>query len=88
MNDLFFAIAIKFWPQLETMSQQRRLVGVSNVMITLVTAPLAVGGVIWLVLVTDINLIFREWELFLLLSGLYILFNRIGYFFIIELRTN
>ena len=88
MNDLFYSIALKFWPQLEAMSQQRRLVGVSNVIITLVTAPLAIWGVIWLVMVTDINLIFQEWGPLLLFSGLFILFNRISYFFIVELRTD
>ncbi|MGD9092021.1 MAG: PP2C family protein-serine/threonine phosphatase [Anaerolineales bacterium] len=88
MYDLLYAIAHKFWPELETMSQQRRLVGVGNVIITLITAPLAVGGVIWLILVTDINLISRQWGHLLLFSGLFILFNRIGYFFIVELRTD
>jgi serine phosphatase RsbU (regulator of sigma subunit) len=88
MYDLFYSIAIKLWPELETMSQQRRLVGVGNVIITLVTAPLAIGGVIWLILVTDLDLIFRYWGSLLLFSGLFILFNRIGYFFIIELRTD
>jgi len=88
MENRFFRLARLFWPELEQMSAQRRLVGVGDVLITLTTAPLALLGLIWLLAVTDLELIATEWQPLLLFGGLILIFNRFKYFFIIEIRTD
>lgn len=70
------------------MSEPRRLVGSNDVISSLAAAPLALAGLAWLVSLTDLNLLRREWPVFLLFAALLILFNQIYYFLIVELRTD
>lgn len=80
-----YSIARRFWPDLEKMSEARRLVGVGEVITVLVAAPLALIGLVWLAAVTDLQVIAREWEVFLLFAVLILLFERVGYFIIMEI---
>ena len=67
-----------FWPGLNTLSDQRRYVGTGEVITFLYTLPLAIIGLVWLVLITDINLITSN-SIFLLVNlGLIILFSRLS----------
>jgi serine phosphatase RsbU (regulator of sigma subunit) len=88
MNRFLASIAKKFWPELETMSEQRRLVGMGDVIVTVGMAPLALVGLAWLTAATDLDLVRRNWPALLLLGSLIVLFNRINYFIIIEIRTD
>lgn len=80
-----YSIARRFWPELERMSEARRLVGVGEVITVLVAAPLALIGLAWLALVTDLQVITRELNVFLLFAILILLFERVGYFIIMEI---
>ncbi len=88
MYSAFNAIAKLFWPELETASYQRRLVGTGDVIFALLTTPLALTGLIWLILVTDLYSISQNWFLFLVFGVLQFIFSRVKYFFIIEIRTD
>lgn len=77
-----------FWPGVNTLSDQRRYVGTGEVITFLYTLPLAIIGLVWLVLVTDINVITGK-SIFLLFNlGLIFLFSRLSYYIIIEIRTD
>ena len=78
----------KLWPELENMSLQNRLVGQGDILAFLVAMPFAVIGLVWLVLATDLQTILMNWQMFLLLAGLILLFNRLSYFIIVELRKD
>jgi serine phosphatase RsbU (regulator of sigma subunit) len=78
----------KLWPELEDMSLQNRLVGQGDIFATLVAMPLAIIGLIWLALTTDLQTILANWQMFLLMGLLIILFNRLSYFIIVELRND
>ena len=80
--------AKSFWPGLDSMSTQRRLVGTGDVITFLYTLPLAILGLIWLVYATDL-LIIQQNLIFLLFNfGLFILFSRLSFFTIVEIRSD
>lgn len=70
------------------MSEQRRLVGVGDVITFLYTLPLAVAGLVWLIGTTDGELLRQELPVLGLIFALIILFSRVSYFIIIEIRTD
>jgi serine phosphatase RsbU (regulator of sigma subunit) len=77
-----------FWPGLDQLSEHRRLVGAGDVISFLYTLPLAVLGVIWLTLSTELDTILEQPLFYLLNLGLIFLFNKVSYFIIIEIRTD
>jgi len=77
-----------FWPELESMNEQRQLIGVGDVVITLISAPLALAGLVWLVVSTDLNWIWGEWQVVLIFILLFVLFSRLEYFIIVEIRSD
>ncbi len=78
----------KLWPELENMSQQNRLVGQGDVLTALIAFPFAMVGIVWLARVTDAGVILANWQMFVLLSVLIVVFNRLSYFIIVELRND
>ena len=77
-----------FWPGLDSMSTQRKLVGTGDVLTFLYSLPLALIGLAWLFYSTDLNII-RHNYLFLLFNfGLFYLFSRLSFFTIIEIRSD
>jgi len=80
--------ARRFWPELADLPVQRRVIGLGDVITVAYAAPLALGGLIALVRVTDLNLwrdnLFSVWLLAALLS----LFNRLRYFVIARIRVD
>ena len=78
----------KLWPELEHMSQQNRLVGQGDVLTALIAFPFAIVGIVWLARVTDAGVILANWQMFVLLSVLIVVFNRLSYFIIVELRND
>lgn len=87
MYDTFLKIANWFWPELESMREQRQLVGVGDVITCLYSAPLAIIGLIWLITITDLQLMRQTWLLYLMFAVLLFVFNKVNYFFIVEIRT-
>jgi serine phosphatase RsbU (regulator of sigma subunit) len=59
--------AKKFWPDIDSLSDQRRLVGTGDVLSFLYTLPLAVIGLFWLVFSTDYELLTNQ-AIFLLIN--------------------
>lgn len=88
MQNLLYAIAKKLWPELEGMDEQRRLRGIGEVITFLFSFLLALAGLIWLIKVTDVKSIRSDWQILLLMAFIIILFERIKYFIIIEIRTD
>ncbi len=86
MDQFLQSIAMRLWPELKSYNEARRMVGTGEVISFLYTLPLSIGGIIWLIRLTDLNLIRQEWQLFLLLGGLLYLFTRLDYFIIFEIR--
>ena len=88
MNNFLISLATRFWPKLNTLSHQRRLVGAGDVITTLYSIPLALFGIGWLVSSTNLALLYQEWLLFIFFFSLIAVFNRFSYFFIIEIRRD
>ncbi len=77
-----------FWPGLDLLSDQRRLVSTGDVISFLYTLPLAIIGILWLILSTDLELI-QQNLLFLLFNfGLLFLFSHLSFFTITEIRSD
>jgi hypothetical protein len=81
-------VAEQFWPGIQSLSDQRRLVGTGDVLTFLYTLPIAIIGIIWLIISSELE-IFRTQYLFLIFNfGLIILFSRLSFFTIVEIRTD
>lgn len=86
--NLLLQIARKIWPDLDSLSEKRQLVASGDVVSVLYTIPLAVIGLIWLIISTDTDLL-RSQALFLLVNlGLFFLFTRLSFFLIVEIRSD
>jgi hypothetical protein len=88
MQNFFLTIAKRFWPELESMNEQRRLVGAGDVIVSLITIPLAFVGLVWLIYITDLSILVHDWGILLLCGALIILFSKVSYFIIVEIRTD
>jgi len=88
MSAALISIAKRFWPDLEARSYQRQLSGAGDVIIALVITPLAVIGLLWLVLSTDLTSINQHLSEYLLFGLLQLIFSRVKYFFIISIRAD
>jgi serine phosphatase RsbU (regulator of sigma subunit) len=87
MQKRLFAIAGRFWPELDTLNHQRKVLGAGEVITFLYSAPLALLGIVWLVMASDFSLAAREWRILLFLATLMFLFRKLGFFFITEIRA-
>ena len=88
MEERLLAIARRFWPELETMSVKRRFAGIGDVLVALSNAPLAIGGLIWLIRVTNWDLVRENPGLLLLFAILMVIFSLLKFFLIVELGPN
>lgn len=86
--DRLIKVASLLWPGLQTLADQKQLVGAGDVISFLYTIPLAVTGLVWLSLSTNLDTILENPLFFLVNLGLIFLFNKISYFIIIEIRTD
>ena len=77
-----------FWPGIDSLSDQRRLVGTGDVLSFLYTLPLAIIGILWLIRSTDLELIQQQFLFLLFNFGLLLLFSRLSFFTIIEIRSD
>ncbi|MCK4978584.1 MAG: hypothetical protein KAS36_16740, partial [Anaerolineales bacterium] len=84
---MLYEFAKRFWPELESMREQRQIVGVGDVITTLYSAPLVLIGLIWLIAITDLAVVRLVWPVYLMFAVLLLVFNKVNYFFIVEIRT-
>ena len=75
-----------FWPELDLASEEDRKSGVINVLGFLYSTPLVIVGIGWLIAVTDLALIRTEWYMFILFFVLIILFEKLDFFLLIEIK--
>jgi len=87
MADIFYQFARKFRPDLDTLTGQRRLGGVADVISLFYSLPLLAIGFVWLVRVSTWQMVRQNWQLVLLWGGLLILFNRFSFYIITEIRS-
>ena len=86
-TSFLYRVARRLRPELDNASPLRRVVGTANVLGVLYGAPLALATLIWLVSETDLGLVRQEWPYFLLVTGLYIVFERLAFFIIFEISS-
>jgi hypothetical protein len=77
-----------FWPGIDSLNDQRRLVGTGDVLSFLYTLPLAIIGILWLIRSTDLELIQQQFLFLLFNFGLLFLFSRLSFFTIVEIRSD
>jgi serine phosphatase RsbU (regulator of sigma subunit) len=87
MKDIIYLLTKKVRPDLETMSGQQRISGSADVLTLLYSLPLVIIGVAWLILVSDWESVIQSWYLYLLMGGLFFIFNRLRFYFITEIRA-
>lgn len=86
MSGLLTDLAKKLYPELASSSEEQRVVGTANVITILYTAPLNIIGLIWLIRLTDLSILQRQWLMFSIAIGLMYVFDRLSFFAVTELR--
>jgi serine phosphatase RsbU (regulator of sigma subunit) len=81
-------IAKRFWPELEQLSTERRLIGTGEVISFLLAFPLALAGIIWLIFETDYGIVREHLGVIVIFAALMIIFTQLRFFLIVELRSN
>jgi serine phosphatase RsbU (regulator of sigma subunit) len=87
VSNIFYNLAKKIRPDLESLSGQRRMSATADVLTLLYAFPLMIIGMVWLILSSNWEVIRQNWILYILLAGLLLIFNRLRFFFITEIRT-
>lgn len=77
---------MRLWPELSSMTEQRRLVGQIDVIATLWSLPLSLIGLGWLVSITDLAVLQQHFLALFFFGGLQFIFHRLSYFIIMEIR--
>src|SRR5512135_2198854 len=87
MSDLIYSFTSKIRPDLERLSGQQRMSATADVLTLIYTLPLAIIGLVWLLLVSDWSSIIVYWRLYLMMGVILYTFNRLRFFFITEIRS-
>jgi serine phosphatase RsbU (regulator of sigma subunit) len=87
MADIFYQLARKIRPDLDALSGQRRLGGVADVVSLFFSLPLLVVGLTWLVRVSNWQAVGQYWVFISLMAVLIIVFNRLSFYVITEIRA-
>jgi serine phosphatase RsbU (regulator of sigma subunit) len=91
MHTRFLSIAKFIWPDIDTLSEQRKIIAVGEIITFLYSIPLVIAGLSWLIVITAPNLITvirQEWSFIFLVFGLIFVFDRLSFFYIVEIREN
>ena len=88
MDKLLIRLSRIFWPDLDTMTEARSMVGVGDVFTFLYSLPLALAGLGWLIATSDLIHIRQNLPLLIFILSSIILFNQVSYFILIEIRTD
>jgi serine phosphatase RsbU (regulator of sigma subunit) len=88
IDKLINKISSIFWPDLLTLSQDRKNISVGDVIGFLYTLPLAIAGLIWLLNITNIPQISIQFVFFLFNLLLIFTFSQVNYFIIVEIRSD
>ena len=86
MEALLLAVAKRFRPDLKTATGLERVAGVADVIGLLYAVPLALLGLVWLIAVTDLTVLAREWPTLFTLLILVLLFDRLRFFIYMDIR--
>lgn len=76
---------LKLWSGLEQLSDDKQKLFVGDIVVSIGLAPLAIGGIVWLAKITDVQIFALQWQMLALFFGLILLFDSITYFLIIEM---
>ncbi len=87
METALYALARRFWPELDEFNFQRKILGMGEVLNCLYSAPLALAGLIWVMIASNFSILILNWPLLLLFAILMVLFRKLGFFFITEIRV-
>lgn len=77
-------ITSKLWPEFAQLPEEIQTSGMANMLAVLYSAPLAVVGLFWLVIRTDLQVFFSDWWFFLLTAVLMFLLDRLSFFVTID----
>ncbi len=79
-----FALAKKFWPELENMRGRGQIAGVADVIGVIYLMPLAFIGLVWLIAITNSTVLQATWPTLLLVLALLFVFDRLQFFVFFE----
>ncbi len=80
-------LAYKLWPELEGLSAHNRVAGTADVVGLLYGLPLALGGLAWLIAVTEPAVLSRAWPMLLLLLVLGVWFAEQKFYLVAEIQS-
>ncbi|MDM8526692.1 PP2C family protein-serine/threonine phosphatase [Anaerolineales bacterium HSG24] len=80
MKKFLTLLAKKLWPDVDTLAEPDRVSLLGELFGTLYTLPFVIVGLGWLMRETNLDLVYRQWPILLLLLGLSFIFSRLSFF--------
>ncbi|NBD35672.1 MAG: SpoIIE family protein phosphatase [Chloroflexi bacterium] len=81
---LLYTIVKRIYPPIQDLADRERVQTSANVLGALYSAPLAVAGLIWLILLTDFTRFRAEWGMLALIFVLHFVFERLDFYLYVE----
>ncbi len=81
---LLYTIVKRIYPPVQDLADRERVQTSANVLGTLYSAPLALAGLIWLILLTDFTRFRAEWRTLALILILHFVFERLDFYLYVE----
>ncbi len=82
----FVSVARRFWPELASLRDGPRQIGAASVLAVLYSTPLVILGTLWLIAITDVASIRQNWLAYAGLAALILIFERLPFFIVLEIR--
>jgi serine phosphatase RsbU (regulator of sigma subunit) len=86
--DPFYALARRLYPGLELLKPEERAIPTVNILGVLFATPLAVAGLIWLVISTNWNVYVHEWPTLLAVAAALVILTRLRFYMIIDISQS
>lgn len=77
-----------FQPDVDSPSGRQQLTLLGELLTTLLALPVGIVGLLWLARVTSLGSIIQDWQVFALTLLFMAVFDRLGYFLIVEIRQD
>ena len=86
MSGLLTSLAQKLYPELTSSTEEQRVIGTANIITILYATPISIIGLIWLITLTELWFLQRQWLMFIIAIGLMFIFDWFSFFAVTELR--
>ncbi len=83
-NPLLYTIVRRIYPPIKDLADREQVQSIADILGVLYSAPFALAGLLWLIILTDISRLRAEWMLGALILLLHFIFERLDFYLYVE----